>query len=117
MDSEMCLGADISDTVVGLAEVRSLVHRFDVADHQALALVAHTGTSHGNVAVVLAPQDVRLRIPTDHAVKVDRLAGEDGLVLRLLADKRFHCKYRDTRGQKWNINTQCIQSICQLKID
>lgn len=92
MHGEMGLGADISDTVIGLAEVRALVHWLDIADHQTLALIPDTGTSHGNVSVVLAPQDVRLRVTTDHTVKVDRLASENRLVLRLLADKRFHCK-------------------------
>lgn len=92
MHSEVDFGTDIAHTVVGLAEVRALVHGLDIPDDETLALVAHHRSSHRNIAIILPPENVRLRISTDHALKVDGLAGEDGLVLRLFADKGFHWK-------------------------
>lgn len=91
MDSEMRLGTDIANTVVRLAKVRALVHWLNVPDHKTLALVSDTRSSHWHVTVVLAPQNVRLGVSTDHAIKVHSLSGENCLVLGLLADERFHC--------------------------
>lgn len=101
----MGLSTDRSDTVVRLAVIRALVHRFDVSDDQAFTLIADTGTSHWDVSLLFQPEDVWLRIASHHALKVDRLAGENRLVLRFLADERFHCGWEGKYVERewWDI--------------
>lgn len=107
MNDELCLRADLAHTVVRLAIIDALIGGHHILDHQTLVLLQDVGATYRHIAIIFAPQDLWLRISTDRALELHRLAAQHCHVGRLPVEAGFHC-VRRKRAIKIISNTALI---------
>lgn len=91
IDGQIGPGTNLADGVVRLADVLSAIVRSGVPNHQTAVLLEDLGPAHRNVAVLLAPQDLREWITADGTLELHALTLQHGHVHWFGDEVWFHC--------------------------